>query len=67
MKLENQAMANVFITAFQTLSSTEQRVILSKILKMRQWRKDLLDVAIGESRSREKSRPFRTFLSELRK
>ena len=67
MKLANQAMANVFITAFQTLSPTEQRVILSKILKMRQWRKDLLDIAIGESLSREKSRPFRTFLSELRK
>ena len=67
MKLENQTMANVFITAFQTLSSTEQRVILSKILKMRQWRKDLLDIAIGVSRSREKSRPFRTFLSEIRK
>ena len=67
MKLENHAMADVFITAFRTLSSTEQRVILSKILKMRQWRKDLIDIAIGESRSREKSRPFRTFLSEIRK
>ena len=67
MKLENYATADVFITAFETLPSSEQRAILSKILKMRQWRKDLIDIAIGESRSREKSRPFRTFLSEKRK
>jgi len=67
MKLANQAIANVFITAFQSLPTVEQRAILSKILKMRQWRKDLVDIAIGESRSRERSRPFRTFLSEMKK
>jgi len=66
MKID-EAVANIFMTAFKTLGSREQRAILSKILKMRQWRKDLLDIAIAESRNQEKSRSFRTFLAEIEK
>lgn len=62
-----KAVAEVFITAFKTLSFNEQRAVLAKVLKMRKWRKDLIDIAIAESRSQEKSRPFRTFLAEMRK
>jgi len=62
-----KAVANVFVTAFKTLSPVEQRAILAQILKMRKLREDLVDIAIGEARSREKSRPFKTFLAELKK
>ena len=59
--------ANVFVTAFQSLNTAEQRTILSAILRMKRLRNDLIDIAIAESRSREKSRPFSAFLKEIKK
>lgn len=58
-----KAVAEIFITAFKTLPASEQRAFLARMLKIRKWRKDLIDIAIAESRSQEKSRPFRDFLS----
>ncbi len=62
-----KAVAEVFITAFNTLPANEQRAFLARILKMRKWRKDLVDIAIAEARSQEKSRPFRDFLAAAKK
>ena len=60
------ARGEVFVTAFRTLTPSEQRVVLSSIMQMRKWRKDLLDIAVAELRSREKSRPLREFLGEIK-
>ncbi len=65
--LPEQAVAEVFITAFKTLPATEQRAVLAQMLRMRRWRKDLIDIAVAESRNQEKSRPFRDFVAEVRK
>ena len=65
--LPEKAVATVFMTAFMTLPSKEQRVVLAQMLKMRRWRKDLVDIAIAEARSHEKSRPFKDFLTDLEK
>ena len=62
-----KAIAQVFMTAFRTLPSREQRAFLAQMLKMRRWRKDLIDIAIAENRSHEKSRPFKDFLADLEK
>ena len=62
-----KAVTEVFITAFNTLPSSQQRAFLARMLKMRKWRKDLIDIAIAESRSQEKSRPFRDFLAAIKK
>ena len=62
-----KAVAHVFMTAFKTLPSSEQRAVLAQMLKMRKWRKDLIDIAIAETRGQEKSRPFRDFLNDLHK
>ncbi len=56
------ATAEVFLTAFKTLSRKEQDIFLSKVVKDRKLREDLIDIAIAEGRSRDKSRPFRAFL-----
>ncbi len=61
------ATAEVFLTAFKTLPRKEQDIFLSKLLKDRKLREDLIDVAIAESRSKDKSRPFRDFLEEQKK
>ena len=46
----------------KTLPKKEQDIFLAKLLKDRKLREDLIDVAIAESRSKDKSRPFRDFL-----
>jgi len=56
--------AEVFLTAFKTLTRKEQNIFFMEILKNKNVRKDLIDIAIAESRVREKSRPFRDFLKE---
>jgi len=58
------ATAEVFLTAFKTLARKEQDIFLSAILKDKRLREDLIDIAIAESRSRDKSRPFRDLLKE---
>ena len=58
------ASAEVFLTAFKTLPKKEQNVFLSEMLKDKQLREDLIDIAIAESRVKSKSRRFRSFLKE---
>ncbi len=58
------ATAEIFLTAFKTLPKTEQDIFLSKILKDKRLREDLIDIAIAESRAKDRSRPFREFLKE---
>ncbi|MBM4387074.1 MAG: hypothetical protein FJ088_05005, partial [Deltaproteobacteria bacterium] len=56
------ATAEVFLTAFNAMSRKENDIFLSKILKDKRLREDLIDMAIAESRAKEHSRPFRVFL-----
>ncbi len=58
------ATAEIFLTAFKTMAKKEQDIFLSKILKEKKFREDLIDIAIAESRAKDKSRPFRDFLKE---
>jgi hypothetical protein len=63
----NEAMADIFMVAFRALSHNEQNVILSKMLKSQRLREDLIDMAIAEDRSCEKSRSFKSFLAQSKK
>ena len=65
--IPEKAVTEVFIRAFNTLPFNEQRAFMARILKQRKWRKDLIDIAIAESRSQEKSRSFRDFLATSKK
>lgn len=56
------AVAEVFLTAFMTLPKREQNVFLTEILKDNALREDVMDIAIAESRARDKGRRFRDFL-----
>jgi len=58
------ATAEVFLTAFKTLARKEQDIFFSEILKDKRLREDLIDIAIAESRAKDKGRPFRDFLKE---
>lgn len=54
--------AAVFLSAFKTLPRKEQNIFLSEVLKDKKLREDLIDIAIAESRSKDRGRPFREFL-----
>lgn len=57
------ATAEVFLTAFKTLTKKEQDIFLSEVMKDKKLREDLVDIAIAESRSKGRSRAFRDFLN----
>jgi len=56
------ATAEVFLTAFKTLTKKEQDLFLSEVMKDRKLREDLIDSAIAESRAKDKGRSFKDFL-----
>lgn len=56
------ATAEVFLTAFKTLPKMEQDIFFAKLMKEKRLREDLIDIAIAESRTKDKGRPFRDFL-----
>ena len=62
-----EAVANIFMTAFRSLSSAQQDAILAKMVQDRELREDLIDLAIAEARSHERSRSFQTFLAQIKK
>ena len=55
------ATAEVFLTAFRTLSRKEQDIFFSELIKDKSLREDLIDIAIAESRVKDKSRLFSDF------
>jgi hypothetical protein len=56
------ATAEVFLTAFRTLPKKEQDIFFSEMIKEKSLREDLIDIAIAESRVKDKSRLFSDFL-----
>jgi hypothetical protein len=56
--------AEVFLIAFKTLPKKEQDMFFVQMLQDKRLREDLIDVAIAEGRSGDKTRPFREFLKE---
>jgi len=56
------ATAEVFLTAFKTLTKKEQDLFLSEVMKDRKLREDLIDIDIAESRAKDKGRSFKDFL-----
>ncbi len=58
-----QATAEIFWTAFRILPRKDQQAVLHHILKNKQPRQDLIDLAIIESRRAEPARPLRAYLA----
>ncbi len=56
------ATAEIFLTAFKTLTKKEQDIFLSEVMKDKKLREDVIDIAIAEGRSKDRGRLFRDFL-----
>jgi hypothetical protein len=57
-----EAVAEVFLTAIRSLPKRERERILAGLVKDRDLRRDLMDLAIIEQRKNEPSRHFRQYL-----
>ncbi|NQU17938.1 MAG: hypothetical protein HQ564_07705 [Candidatus Saganbacteria bacterium] len=62
-----EATAEVFLTAFLSLHHQEQDTFLAKLLKNKRLREDVIDLAIAEERSHEKTKPFEKVVADIRK
>lgn len=56
--------AEAFWMAFQALSMPEQRAVIERLLQDKDFREDLMDIALIERRRDEPSRPLREYLAE---
>ena len=62
-----EARAEIFLMTLRSLSKKEREQILTRLLEDEEFREDVLDIALYESRKDEPSRPFRDYLAERRK
>ena len=60
----NEAVAQIFVTALKSLSTKDQSSVFSKIIQIRKWREDLIDLAIVRKRRKDKFRSFHDFVAE---
>ena len=62
-----EATAEVFWTAFRTLSRQARTAVLGRLLRDRQTREGLLDVAVSLDRAHEKSIPHAKVRAQLKR
>jgi hypothetical protein len=58
-----QSKAEIYLMALQSLSKTERKAVITRLLDDESLRKDILDIALIRQRQEEPSRPFREYLS----
>ena len=61
-----QATTQVFLTAFRALPKNEQNTFLFTIIKDSRFRKDVIDLAIAEKRSSERTKNLHLFAKSLK-
>ncbi|HZY30559.1 MAG TPA: hypothetical protein VFF86_02855 [Candidatus Methylomirabilis sp.] len=61
---KTEAVAEVFLIAIRSLPKAERDRVLRGLVKDRNLRRDLIDLATIEERRDEPSRPFRDYLKE---
>jgi len=63
---KTEAVAEVFLAAIRSLPKAERDRVLRGLVKDRNLRRDLMDLATIEERRQESSRPFREHLRDRR-
>ena len=58
-----EARAEIFITAFRSLSKGEKEAVIKKLLNDKHFMQDLMDAAIIQERIKESSRPLKKYLA----
>lgn len=61
------ATSEVFMTAFRALPKKVREAVVGKMLSDKEFREDLMDIAVIEQRRKEPSRPLEEYLSRRKK
>jgi len=61
------ATSEVFMTAFRALPKKVREAVVDKMLSDKEFREDLMDIAVIEQRRKEPSRPLEEYLSRRKK
>jgi len=64
---KTEAVAEVFFTAFKSLSKNEKEMVVEKLLKDLKFREDMKDILTVLERVEEKSVPYMKVHEELKK
>ncbi len=64
MKAEDNATAEIFLTAFRSMSKKQRNAIIDKLLHDKEFKEDLFDIAIIKQRENEPSRSLDEYLAE---
>ena len=59
-----EARAEIFITAFRSLSKGEKEAVIRKLLNDKHFMQDLMDAAVIQERLKQSSRPLRAYLAD---
>ena len=62
-----EKLAEGFLTAIRSLPKRDRQLILLGLVKDRNRRRDLMDLATIEERKKEPSRPFRDYLKNRKR
>jgi hypothetical protein len=62
-----EATAEVFWTAFRSLSRKEREAVVERLLMDREFMEDLIDIVILEQRQNESSRSLDEYLADRRR
>lgn len=62
-----EKLAEGFLTAIRSLPKRDRQLILLGLVKDRNLRHDLIDLATIEERKKEPSRPFRDYLKDRKR
>ena len=62
-----ESRAEIYLMALQSLSKAEREVVIARLLEDPDLREDILDLITIHKRQGEPSRPFREYLTEIRK
>ncbi len=62
-----EKLAEGFLTAIRSLPKRDRELILLGLVKDRNLRHDLIDLATIEERKKEPSRPFRDYLKDRKR
>jgi tRNA A-37 threonylcarbamoyl transferase component Bud32 len=62
-----EARAEIFVTAFRSLSKGEKIAVIKKLLTDKHFMQDLMDAAIIQERLKESSRPLKEYIASRKK
>ena len=62
-----ESRAEVFLMALESLSKTERKAVLTRLLADEKFRQDILDLSVIQQRINEPSRHFREYLAEKKR